>query len=249
MIKFFRRIRQKLLNEGKLKRYFIYAIGEILLVMIGILLALQINNWNTNEMNRQLEEKILKQVHADFQQNKIRFEKVTSRRLRNLENCNKIIEMFPIDLKEVNLDNLSLYLKNISNRSTFNPANGAINTLVSSASFDIISNEQLRALLIQWKDLVADYLEDEAIADYHLVNFWDPYMDKKLLQRLHDHPKIETIYDTRVNLNFLSTIEFENLVIRRKLNLQRIVSPGDEITELEMMKGTIDKIIGLSTTH
>ncbi len=83
------------------------------------------------------------------------------------------------------LDSLSWYLKNTGYRGTFNPSNGAINTLVSSSSFDIISNDQLRSILIQWKDLVADYLEDEAIADYHLVNFWDPYMNKKLLQRLN----------------------------------------------------------------
>lgn len=46
MLKFFRRIRQKLVREGNLKRYLIYAIGEILLVVIGILIALQVNNWN-----------------------------------------------------------------------------------------------------------------------------------------------------------------------------------------------------------
>ncbi len=46
MLKFFRRIRQQLIVKGNLKRYLIYAIGEILLVVIGILIALQINNWN-----------------------------------------------------------------------------------------------------------------------------------------------------------------------------------------------------------
>jgi hypothetical protein len=46
MIKFFRKIRQKLLSENKFSKYLIYAIGVIFLVMIGILLALQINNWN-----------------------------------------------------------------------------------------------------------------------------------------------------------------------------------------------------------
>ena len=46
MIKFFRKIRLQLLGEGKTAKYFKYAIGEILLVMIGILLALQVNNWN-----------------------------------------------------------------------------------------------------------------------------------------------------------------------------------------------------------
>ena len=46
MIKFFRRIRQKLLSESKFSKYLLYAIGEIVLVMIGILLALQVNTWN-----------------------------------------------------------------------------------------------------------------------------------------------------------------------------------------------------------
>ena len=46
MIKFFRRIRQKLLSENRFSKYLIYAIGEIVLVVIGILIALQINNWN-----------------------------------------------------------------------------------------------------------------------------------------------------------------------------------------------------------
>jgi hypothetical protein len=46
MLKFFRRIRRKLLDEGSLRKYLVYAIGEITLVVIGILIALQINNWN-----------------------------------------------------------------------------------------------------------------------------------------------------------------------------------------------------------
>lgn len=51
MIKFFRRIRQKLLSENRLSKYIFYAIGEIILVMIGILLALQVNNWNERRKN------------------------------------------------------------------------------------------------------------------------------------------------------------------------------------------------------
>ncbi len=49
MIKFFRKIRQRLLTENKFSKYLIYAIGEIVLVVIGILMALQINNWNNNK--------------------------------------------------------------------------------------------------------------------------------------------------------------------------------------------------------
>ena len=54
MIKFFRRIRKNLISEGKTGKYFKYAIGEIILVVIGILIALQINNWNENRKNQKL---------------------------------------------------------------------------------------------------------------------------------------------------------------------------------------------------
>ena len=49
MIKFFKKIRQKLLSENQFSKYLIYAVGEIILVVIGILIALQINNWNEED--------------------------------------------------------------------------------------------------------------------------------------------------------------------------------------------------------
>ena len=70
MIKFFRKIRQKLLSENKFGKYLKYAIGEILLVMIGILLALQVNNWNEKRRNKINEQFILNSLHQDFLHNK-----------------------------------------------------------------------------------------------------------------------------------------------------------------------------------
>lgn len=62
MIKFFRRIRQQLLTENKFSKYLIYAIGEIVLVVIGILIALQINNWYEHEKQLKLEKEILEEI-------------------------------------------------------------------------------------------------------------------------------------------------------------------------------------------
>ena len=66
MIQFFRKIRQRLLNENKLTKYLLYAIGEIFLVVIGILLALQINNWNDLRKQKQKEKFILRDLHQEF---------------------------------------------------------------------------------------------------------------------------------------------------------------------------------------
>ncbi len=71
MIKFFRHIRQKLFRENRISKYVLYAIGEILLVVIGILIALQINNWNENRKLVDQENKILNELHANLRADSI----------------------------------------------------------------------------------------------------------------------------------------------------------------------------------
>ncbi len=66
MIKIFRKIRQNLLSEGKAGKYFKYAFGEIILVVIGILIALQINNWNEDRKARVLEIVLLENIKKDL---------------------------------------------------------------------------------------------------------------------------------------------------------------------------------------
>lgn len=67
MIKFFRKIRQKLLSENKFSKYLIYAIGEIVLVVIGILIALQINNLNEAKKTRTKEISYLANLKNDLE--------------------------------------------------------------------------------------------------------------------------------------------------------------------------------------
>jgi hypothetical protein len=71
MLQFFRKIRYDLINNNKTGKYLKYAIGEILLVPIGILLALQVNNWNENRKNADEEIKILKPKIAYLKCNQI----------------------------------------------------------------------------------------------------------------------------------------------------------------------------------
>ena len=67
MLRFFRQIRQRLLTDNKFSKYLLYAIGEILLVVIGILLALQINNWNEWRKDRQTEKEIIQNLTENLE--------------------------------------------------------------------------------------------------------------------------------------------------------------------------------------
>ncbi|WP_157473012.1 DUF6090 family protein [Eudoraea adriatica] len=74
MIKFFRRIRYDLMEKNKTGKYFKYAIGEILLVVIGILIALSINNWNEKVKNMRIENNYLIRISKDLENDLLEFE-------------------------------------------------------------------------------------------------------------------------------------------------------------------------------
>ena len=94
MIKFFRRIRRKLIDEGNLKRYLIYGIGEILLVMIGILLALQVNNWNEKRKSNAHEKLLLKELLNTIETDIETIEMTLQGNKKVQASCNTILEHF-----------------------------------------------------------------------------------------------------------------------------------------------------------
>jgi hypothetical protein len=71
MINFFRKIRQKMINKNKITSYFLYAIGEILLVMIGILLAIQVNSYYNNLKDRELEKSSLLELKEGIKEDSV----------------------------------------------------------------------------------------------------------------------------------------------------------------------------------
>ncbi len=90
MIQFFRKIRGNLLSENKFSKYLLYAIGEILLVIIGILFAIQINNKNTERIEREIFESNLQYVLEDIEKDKAELLEIQERR-KIVENQIKLI--------------------------------------------------------------------------------------------------------------------------------------------------------------
>ena len=142
MIKFFRKIRQNLLMENKTSKYFKYAIGEIVLVVIGILIALQINNWNEHQKAIKKEQEIIISLKQEITQNITKLKKTLQLNERFLKQADSLISFLANDFND-------LQISKIATAFNYNPS-----------TFDIPELERIIAansdVLIERKDLITD---------------------------------------------------------------------------------------------
>ncbi len=241
MIKFFRKIRYDLMEKNKTGKYLKYAIGEIILVMVGILLALQVSNWNQQRKAAQKEELLLEALNKEFVKNKAQLEGVVVRHERALASTKFAISQFPIDPKTINLDTYYAGMRSWGQWATFNPTQGVIRSLVNTSSFELISDPELRVLLVSWEDVLADYKEEENQALGVLQNFLYPEIAEHISW-------VNGMLDDRFEKDYLSTLQYENVFARREIDLKNILGwEGNETeSELVLIKSTIDRIIELS---
>ena len=240
MIKFFRHIRQNLLSKGKTARYFKYAIGEIILVVIGILIALQINTWNESRQNNIKERNIISEIHQEFLKNKEQLAFIKSRHQYHLQQIGKVVDLFPINVTTTNLDSLSHYMLESLANWTFEPTQGRIQWLVNSTNFDLIKNEGLRDALLLWEPTFEDYHEDEQYSIAFNKEELYPYLNKHFSRQLD-------LNDERMDLGVLETMEFENMMYSRRGDLRAILH--NDTNELQRLEQLIETIIALTDTN
>jgi len=236
MIKFFRHIRQKLLSENKFSKYLLYAIGEIVLVVIGILIALQINNWNERKKEHAKEQAFLKEINLDFKSNKeqldsiIEFNRISLHAGRRLQEMLKKFDARNPQVTEANrmyADSIGYYNRLAWRNKSFNPKNGTVEALLNSSSFDLIANDALRRNLIAWKDVLGDYLEEEEFGMQFLFNEYGPWARKNI------DPE---------NALVLFSVEHQNLLFKRIGDLNNTIIMVKE----EGLADMINEIIRLT---
>jgi hypothetical protein len=144
MIKFFRRIRQNLLMENKTGKYLKYAIGEIILVVIGILIALQINNWNELRKQNEEEQIILSGLIEDFVETRAGFLETIRLQKRTVSQTRKLINAIEAKDYAIPADSIRkwLYLGAFSHYR-LEAITGNYDALISSGKTSIIKNKTL----------------------------------------------------------------------------------------------------------
>ena len=142
--------------ENKTGKYFKYAIGEIILVVIGILIALSINNWNEQRKENLKEQIILKRLVKEFKSNNEQLKNKIEHRNIIINNCKRLLNFY----QKPNIaerDSVLFYMSSIV-PTTFDPIQ---NDLVNSGTIEILKNEELKQLLVNWSTDVIQLQEVE----------------------------------------------------------------------------------------
>jgi len=167
MIKFFRRIRHQLLTENKFSKYLVYAIGEIVLVVIGILIALQINNWNINQKNSRLEQSMLVDIDLEISSNIERLNIAIDRHEQSLLAAEGFIELFddPRKLSKASDSTVTELLFTMDYNHTYDPTRGILESIISSGQINFLRNKELKYLLASIESLTKDVNESTIIIE------------------------------------------------------------------------------------
>lgn len=216
------------MGKNKTGKYLKYAIGEIILVMIGILLALQVNNWNNARLEERKEQLFLKNLQSDFKTNLTELNLVYRGTFEAYQASNDLLEAIKGDPPLIQSE-INMLLDEIINKLlSLDLISGSIDEINNTGSLNIISDPELRKLISNWPYYEDDTEDDIKIMFDNLMGFFIPSLfDKTILRNTPmpvefkedmDLPKISNSGFTIDYNKSLRTIKFENEVYNNALN-------------------------------
>ena len=242
MINLLRRIRRNTMTENKPDLYLIYAIGEVVLVVVGILIALQIDNWNENKRIRNIEQQYLLALKEEFNYNKIELARVINLNTKYTDYALKISDHtgpeYP-EISEKEFEDLSMGA--FSAEIHYNPNQGVLDEVISSGKLGIFDNDELKFALSSWGAVFKKALWQERthetlrvqIVEMARVNGNIRSMTFKYGEPLN----IKPTKFKRGNLQFLKSEEYDNRLVAfiltaRNLNEYSYAKVGEEIDRI-----------------
>ncbi|MCK0110383.1 DUF6090 family protein [Flavobacteriaceae bacterium S0825] len=228
------------METRKTSKYFKYAIGEIILVMIGILLALQVNSWNQMRLDRIEEKTILSNLHSEFQENKI-LSTQNINLMKGAMKANKdlmaLMGSSGDELQKHNLD--SLFYSSLP-AAQFTASEQSISNIIQGGRMNIIRNQEIKKLLYQWQaQLDAVEIRERALDNWsyqQILPIMSKYISFKEMDANGNYDwagksKLKKTYDP-----LFQSLEYENLLdnflFLHLNNLQEIEKANIIITQI-----------------
>ena len=214
MIKFFRHIRKNLLMENKIGKYFKYAIGEIILVVIGILIALQINNWNENRKSDIKETQFLKSFKIDLLANKAELNRVIIKTEITSKSSDSILKFNRGELIAFPLHSFMGCMMEATGFTVYTTQEGTMQDILGSGSLGIIKNDSIRLAIGSWQANLKTLREYEKI-DKNESDLYFNYITQHIdLYKGHD-PSQTIPLDDDIIAKLLSDRVFLNHIAAR----------------------------------
>jgi hypothetical protein len=249
MIKFFRKIRYDLMEKNKTGKYFKYAIGEIILVVVGILIDLQINNWNEKRKIKTEEKELITNLIFSFERKLNELEIKNAGRVKNINGINKLRKIISNQDQAVTDPEMFGFLQDMFMWYTVNEEFSIIDMLYSSGKINLISNDSLKAKLISWPDFMEEMLEEQRVVQDLVVNKLNPLISKYIssanLSNSFKQKMDTTIIESPFPNDFgglLKDRDFESLIAQKNIYLNaNIKDTKILIAEAKSILKTIEK--------
>jgi len=244
MLKFFRKIRQQLVDTGQTKRYLLYAFGEILLVVIGILIALQINNWSEDRKEFAQELEITAELYAELDRNLIYSKAEIKDVEERLQALQDLFAFTAVDKPNISYEQFNYLFARSSSYQEYTPINNKVRKILALEEFEFSQSrvlydellvyssslqsveEYYRLIVDTWKMVNQPFL----VQEYPLRNFY--WIPEKLRKSKH----------TIDHLVLLNNRKFESLLAAMYADVdgyhQRLLK---NVEKIKSLKGVIEK--------
>ena len=243
MIKFFRKIRRNLLSEGKTGKYFKYAIGEIILVVIGILIALQVSNWNTNRIENQELQKSLENLYAEFKINEQILSKAIKANDSVIETGKRLINLINLKRELLVSENTDKLLYDIFENGSLEVTENSILEILQSNKLQRIKNDSLKRLILEWTQKRSRIAISEK-SFYEKSQYLVSYLMKRYpIKNIDAYGVLQWKESSTIKIDKYSIfydIEFENIIDDYLYNIVNFNM------RLKSLKANVDQIIKYS---
>ncbi len=237
MTKFFRKVRFSLMENNNIGKYLKYALGEIFLIVIGILIALEINTINKNWVASKEEQKILQNLKTDFDYNLVALNKLIEGTEEKIQSNSLLLNLIGPRINNPQKLSVDSLLGEAAGVPFFLPREGFLNELINSGNLEIIKSDKLRNKLSSWKPLLAHLKNREESVLYTMrqtgnfvnkhgswlnIDQYDPQMK----------PLIPISTFKTDNSNLLKSQEFQNYIDNDFWALNILLSKQKDIVEI-----------------